>query len=153
TFCFLHEIEGMVNNNLIRGGSLDNALVIVDHKLDDGQLKKLATLFHRDDIEVEEGYLNNVSLRYKNEPARHKLLDVVGDLALIGTPIKAKIIATKPSHASNVAFARKIKNFIRESKNMNGIPSYDPNKQPVYDIRKIERSLPHKYPFLLVDKI
>ena len=153
TFCFLHEVEELVDNNLIRGGSLDNALVIVDHKIDDRKLKKLATIFNRSDIEVEEGYLNNVSLRYKNEPARHKLLDVMGDLALIGIPIKAKVIATRPGHSSNVAFAKKIKNYIKEAKSSNGIPKYDPNKPPVYDIRKIERSLPHKYPFLFVDKI
>ncbi len=153
TFCFLHEIENLVDSNLIRGGSLDNALVIVDHKIEANQLKKLATLFNRDDIEVEEGYLNNVALRYQNEPARHKLLDIVGDLALIGTPIKAKILATRPGHSANIEFAKKIKKFIRESKNMKDIPTYDPNQQPLFDIRKIERSLPHKYPFLLVDKI
>jgi UDP-3-O-[3-hydroxymyristoyl] N-acetylglucosamine deacetylase/3-hydroxyacyl-[acyl-carrier-protein] dehydratase len=127
--------------------------VIVDHKIEANQLKKLATLFNRDDIEVEEGYLNNVALRYQNEPARHKLLDIVGDLALIGTPIKAKILATRPGHSANIEFAKKIKKFIRESKNMKDIPTYDPNQQPLFDIRKIERSLPHKYPFLLVDKI
>lgn len=153
TFCFLHEIEALVDNNLIRGGSLDNALVIVDHKIEDLQLKKLAALFNRDDIEVEEGYLNNVELRYRNEPARHKLLDVVGDLALIGVPIKAKIIASRPGHSTNIAFAKKIKNFIKEAKTMKDIPVYDPNQPPLYDTRKIERSLPHKYPFLLIDKI
>jgi UDP-3-O-[3-hydroxymyristoyl] N-acetylglucosamine deacetylase/3-hydroxyacyl-[acyl-carrier-protein] dehydratase len=153
TFCFLHEIEALVANNLIRGGSLDNALVIVDHKIEDKELKKLASIFNREDIEVEEGYLNNVELRYQNEPARHKLLDVVGDLALIGTPIKAKIFASRPGHSTNIAFAKKIKNFIKESKAMKDIPVYDPNQPPLYDIRKIERSLPHKYPFLLVDKI
>jgi UDP-3-O-[3-hydroxymyristoyl] N-acetylglucosamine deacetylase/3-hydroxyacyl-[acyl-carrier-protein] dehydratase len=153
TFCFLHEIESLVDSNLIRGGSLDNALVIVDHKIEGPQLKKLAGIFNRQDIEVEEGYLNNVELRYRNEPARHKLLDVVGDLALIGTPIKARILATRPGHSTNIAFAKKIKNFIKESKAMKDIPVYDPNLPPIYDTKKIERSLPHKYPFLLIDKI
>ncbi|MBA3648186.1 MAG: bifunctional UDP-3-O-[3-hydroxymyristoyl] N-acetylglucosamine deacetylase/3-hydroxyacyl-ACP dehydratase [Chitinophagales bacterium] len=153
TFCFLHEIEDLVEHNLIRGGSLNNALVIVDHVVAEEKLKKLATLFNRNDIEVEEGYLNNVALRYTNEPARHKLLDVIGDLALIGTPIHAKIIASKPGHSTNIAFAKKIKNAIKESKAMKDIPIYDPNQPPIYDTRKIERSLPHKYPFLLVDKI
>ena len=153
TFCFLHELETLVDNNLIRGGTLDNALVIVDHKLEDSQLKKLATLFNRNDIEVEEGYLNNVELRYRNEPARHKLMDVIGDLALVGTPIRAKIIASRPGHSTNIAFAKKIKNFIKESKAMKDVPFYDPNQPPLYDIKKIERALPHKYPFLLIDKI
>src|SRR5205814_5642543 len=105
------------------------------------------------DIEVEEGYLNNVELSYRNEPARHKLLDVVGDLALIGTPIKAKIFASRPGHAANIAFAKMVKQHIKESKTMKNVPQYDPNLPPLMDIRKIERSLPHKYPFLLVDKI
>src|SRR6185295_14041537 len=104
-------------------------------------------------IEVEEGYLNSVELRYRNEPARHKLLDVVGDLALIGTPIKAKIIATRPGHAANIEFAKMVKAHIKECKTMKDVPQYDPNQQPLMDTRKIEKSLPHKYPFLLVDKI
>ncbi|MBS1656648.1 MAG: bifunctional UDP-3-O-[3-hydroxymyristoyl] N-acetylglucosamine deacetylase/3-hydroxyacyl-ACP dehydratase [Chitinophagales bacterium] len=153
TFCFLHEIEHLVDSNLIRGGSLDNALVIVDHKIEDSQLRKLAQFFQKDDIEVEEGYLNNVELRYRNEPARHKLLDIVGDLALIGVPLKAKIIATRPGHAANIEFARKIKAHIKEQKNMKHIPQYDPNQPPLMDTRMIARSLPHKYPFLLVDKV
>ncbi|HYV91381.1 MAG TPA: bifunctional UDP-3-O-[3-hydroxymyristoyl] N-acetylglucosamine deacetylase/3-hydroxyacyl-ACP dehydratase [Chitinophagales bacterium] len=153
TFCFLHEIEGLMDSNLIRGGSLDNALVIVDHKIEDSKLKRLAAFFHKDDIEVEEGYLNNVELRYRNEPARHKLLDVVGDLALIGTPIKAKIYATRPGHAANIEFAKKVKAHIKETKTLKDVPQYDPNLPALMDIRKIERSLPHKYPFLLVDKI
>ncbi|MFI5134961.1 MAG: bifunctional UDP-3-O-[3-hydroxymyristoyl] N-acetylglucosamine deacetylase/3-hydroxyacyl-ACP dehydratase, partial [Chitinophagales bacterium] len=153
TFCFLHEIEHLVDSNLIRGGSLDNALVIVDRKIDDTKLRKLAALFHKDDIEVEEGYLNHVELRYKNEPARHKLLDVVGDLALIGVPVKAKIIATRPGHAANIEFARRIKAHIKENKSMKNVPQYDPAQPPIMDTRMIARSLPHKYPFLLVDKV
>ncbi|MCS6990833.1 MAG: bifunctional UDP-3-O-[3-hydroxymyristoyl] N-acetylglucosamine deacetylase/3-hydroxyacyl-ACP dehydratase [Chitinophagales bacterium] len=153
TFCFLHEIESLLDKNLIRGGSLDNALVIVDRKIDEQRLRKLAVLFNREDIEVEEGYLNNVTLRYRNEPARHKLLDIVGDLALVGYPFKAKIIAHRPGHAANIEFAKLIKAHIKENKQMKNIPQYDPNAPPVMDIRKIARYLPHKYPFLLVDKI
>jgi UDP-3-O-[3-hydroxymyristoyl] N-acetylglucosamine deacetylase/3-hydroxyacyl-[acyl-carrier-protein] dehydratase len=154
TFCFLHEIENLVENNLIRGGSLDNALVIVDRKVEQSQLQKLAGFFNRDEMEViDGGYLNNVELRYSNEPARHKLLDVIGDLALIGTPIKARIMASRPGHSTNIAFAKQIKALIREQKNMKQIPQYDANQPPVYDIKMISRALPHKYPFLLVDKI
>jgi len=102
---------------------------------------------------VEEGYLNNVELRYRNEPARHKLLDIVGDLALIGMPLKAKIIASRPGHAANIEFARKIKAHIKEQKFMKHIPQYDPNQPPLMDTKMISRSLPHKYPFLLVDKV
>ena len=118
------------------------------------ELKHLQEYFHKPDIQVDkEGYLNNVTLRYQNEPARHKLLDVVGDLALVGVPLKAKIIGSKPGHSTNVAFAKKIKSMIKEQKNQKSIPHYDPNATPIFDIRKIEKSLPHKYPFLLVDKI
>ncbi|HAP00508.1 MAG TPA: UDP-3-O-[3-hydroxymyristoyl] N-acetylglucosamine deacetylase [Bacteroidetes bacterium] len=153
TFCFLHEIEGLVKNNLIKGGDLDNAIVVVEKKPDEETLLKLKTLFGKNDVQVKEGYLTNTSLRYENEPARHKLLDVVGDLALIGFPVKAKIVGSRPGHSTNVAFAKKIKTMIKEMKNGKMAPFYDPNIPPVYDIRMIERSLPHKYPFLLVDKI
>jgi len=154
TFCFLHEVDYLVKNNLIKGGDLDNALVVVDRQLQNGELKKLQEYFNKPDIEVGgEGYLNNVQLRYQNEPARHKLLDVVGDLALVGVPLKAKIIGSKPGHSTNVAFAKKIKNMIKEQRNVKNIPHYDPNATPIYDIRRIEKNLPHKYPFLLVDKI
>ncbi len=154
TFCFLHEIEGLVKNNLIKGGDLDNAIVVVEKKPDADTLAKLNKLFDRDDVKVNsEGYLNNTELRYDNEPARHKLLDVVGDLALIGSPVMAHITGSRPGHSTNVAFAKKIKTMIKEMKNGKMAPFYDPNTPPVYDIRQIERALPHKYPFLLVDKI
>lgn len=154
TFCFLHELQLLLDNNLIKGGDLNNAIVVVDRMVSEEELKHLAKYFDKPDIEVkQEGILNNIDLRYPNEPARHKLLDVVGDLALIGTPIKAKIYASRPGHSTNIEFARKIKNFIKASKTKNQIPNYDPNKVPVMDIRAIERSLPHKYPFLLIDKI
>jgi UDP-3-O-[3-hydroxymyristoyl] N-acetylglucosamine deacetylase / 3-hydroxyacyl-[acyl-carrier-protein] dehydratase len=155
TFCFLHELDYLFEQNLIKGGDTDNAIVVVDKVVDDAELSRLAKKFNKPKIAVlKEGILNNVELRYSNEPARHKLLDIVGDLALIGTPIKAKIIASRPGHTNNVQFAKKIKNHIREQKGKNkNIPFYDVNKKPVYDINQIAKNLPHKYPFLLVDKI
>jgi UDP-3-O-[3-hydroxymyristoyl] N-acetylglucosamine deacetylase/3-hydroxyacyl-[acyl-carrier-protein] dehydratase len=154
TFCFLHEVEFLVKNNLIKGGDLDNAIVVVDKTPQPELLNNLQQYFNKPHVIVEkEGYLNNIQLRFQNEPARHKLLDVVGDLALIGMPIKAKIIGSKPGHSTNVAFAKKIKKMIKEQRNAKLAPVYDPNQPPVYDIRMIERNLPHQYPFLLVDKI
>ena len=154
TFCFLHELEMLVDNDLIKGGDLNNAIVVVDKAIDEVELEKLAKLFNRKDIKVQdEGILNNVELRHANEPARHKLLDVVGDLALIGTPIKAKVIATKPGHAANIGFAKKVKKYIKDRKQKMDIPVYDPTKEPVYDLTQIQQLLPHAHPFLLVDKI
>ena len=154
TFCFLHELEYLLDNNLIKGGDLNNAIVIVDRLVTEEELSRLAKLFNRPTVFVEkEGILNNVNLRYQNEPARHKLLDVVGDLSLVGTKIKGKIFATRPGHASNVEFAKKIKAYIKSAKARNVVPEIDPNKKPIFDITQIEKALPHKYPFLLVDKI
>ncbi|HXS38394.1 MAG TPA: bifunctional UDP-3-O-[3-hydroxymyristoyl] N-acetylglucosamine deacetylase/3-hydroxyacyl-ACP dehydratase [Flavipsychrobacter sp.] len=154
TFSFLHEIEYLLNNNLIKGGDLNNAIVVVDKIVEQDELNRLAKVFNKQKIEVkQEGILNNVQLHFPNEPARHKLLDVVGDLALVGNPIKAHIIASRPGHASNVEFARRIKQFIKRNKHLSDVPSYNPNQQAIYDITQIERALPHKYPFLLVDKI
>jgi len=154
TFCFLHEVEYLLENNLIKGGDLDNAIVVVDKVLEQGELDRLAKIFNKPDIEVkQEGILNNVQLHFPNEPARHKLLDVIGDLALVGHSIKAHIIASRPGHASNVEFARKIKQYIKKNKHLSDIPHYDPNQPAIYDITQIERALPHKFPFLLVDKI
>ncbi|MEX0967807.1 MAG: bifunctional UDP-3-O-[3-hydroxymyristoyl] N-acetylglucosamine deacetylase/3-hydroxyacyl-ACP dehydratase [Bacteroidia bacterium] len=154
TFCFLHELEQLVEHNLIKGGDLNNAIVIVDRKVSEEELSHLAKLFNKHSIQVKkEGILNNVELRYQNEPARHKLLDLVGDLALIGTPLKAQIMAARPGHAANVAFARKIKRFMQKTRRKNKSPHYDPNQTPIFDAREIERILPHKYPFLLVDKV
>jgi UDP-3-O-[3-hydroxymyristoyl] N-acetylglucosamine deacetylase/3-hydroxyacyl-[acyl-carrier-protein] dehydratase len=117
-------------------------------------MQRLKKIFNKDNIEVKsEGYLNNLELRFPNEPARHKLLDVIGDLALIGYPIKGRIIANRPGHRSNVEFAKKIKQHIKKNKHTKGIPVYDPTKPPVYDLPYIEKRLPHRYPFLLVDKI
>ena len=153
TFCFLHELEALLDNNLIKGGDINNAIVVVDKPVTDEEMTRLAKAFGRDKMKVSEGYLNNLELRFPNEPARHKLLDVIGDLALIGYPIKGKIIANRPGHSTNVEFARKIKQYIKKSKQTKGIPVYNPNQPPVYDQQFIEKKLPHRYPFLLVDKI
>ena len=154
TFCFLHELEYLLENNLIKGGDLNNAIVVVDKVVENSQLEHLAKVFNKQKIEVKsEGILNNIQLRYPNEPARHKLLDVVGDLALIGYPIKARIIANRPGHSSNVEFAKKIKQYIKKNKNIKDVPVYDPSATPVYTLEQIEKTLPHRHPFLLVDKI
>jgi UDP-3-O-[3-hydroxymyristoyl] N-acetylglucosamine deacetylase/3-hydroxyacyl-[acyl-carrier-protein] dehydratase len=141
TFCFLHELEALLANNLIKGGDINNAIVVVDKPVTEDEMGK------------SEGYLNNLELRFPNEPARHKLLDVVGDLALIGYPIKSHVIANRPGHSSNVAFAKLIKQYIKKNKHTKNVPVYDPNQQPVYSTTQIEKVLPHRYPFLLVDKI
>jgi UDP-3-O-[3-hydroxymyristoyl] N-acetylglucosamine deacetylase/3-hydroxyacyl-[acyl-carrier-protein] dehydratase len=154
TFCFLHELEMLLDNNLIKGGDLNNAIVIVDKPVDDKEMLRLKKIFGKDKIEVKsEGYLNNLELRFPNEPARHKLLDIVGDLALTGFPVKAHIIANRPGHRSNVEFAKKIKQYIKKNKQYRGVPVYDPAKPPVYSQQFIEKNLPHRYPFSLVDKI
>jgi UDP-3-O-[3-hydroxymyristoyl] N-acetylglucosamine deacetylase/3-hydroxyacyl-[acyl-carrier-protein] dehydratase len=152
TFCFLHELEMLHENNLIKGGDLNNAIVVVDRVVKENELESLAKLFNKPKVEVKkEGILNNVELRYRNEPARHKLLDLVGDLALVGRPIKAQILAARPGHAANVAFARKLKKAMLESDSK--VPAYDPKLPPVLNIKQIQSRLPHRYPFLLVDKI
>lgn len=154
TFCFLHELEYLLDNDLIKGGDLSNAIVVVDKVVGDDELKRLAEVFNKQNIKVKhEGILNNIQLHFSNEPARHKLLDVVGDLALVGNAIRAHIIASRPGHASNVEFAKKIKEYIRANRHLSDVPHYDPNQEAIYDITHIEKSLPHKYPFLLVDKI
>jgi len=154
TFCFLHELEYLLQHDLIKGGDLSNAIVVVDKPVTEEELARLATVFNKPTIEVKhEGILNNIQMHFPNEPARHKLLDVVGDLALIGYSINAHIIASRPGHASNVEFARKIKAYIKKNKHLSDIPHYDPNQPAIYDITAIEKALPHKYPFLLVDKI
>ncbi|MBC7874936.1 MAG: bifunctional UDP-3-O-[3-hydroxymyristoyl] N-acetylglucosamine deacetylase/3-hydroxyacyl-ACP dehydratase, partial [Ferruginibacter sp.] len=154
TFCFLHELEMLLDNNLIKGGDVNNAIVIVDKPVDKKEMDRLKKIFNKENIEVKsEGYLNNLELRFPNEPARHKLLDVIGDLALIGYPIKGRIIANRPGHSTNVEFAKKIKQYIKKNKHTKGIPVYDPTSPPVYDQRYIEKKLPHRFPFALVDKI
>ncbi len=157
TFCFLHELEMLLDNNLIKGGDLNNAIVIVDREIEDEEVEHLAKLFNKEKVEVKkEGILNNVDLRFHNEPARHKLLDMVGDLALVGTPLKAHILAARPGHRANVEFAKKIKRVIereRKNKKDGNSPHYDPNITPVFGHKEIAKILPHKHPFLLVDKV
>jgi UDP-3-O-[3-hydroxymyristoyl] N-acetylglucosamine deacetylase/3-hydroxyacyl-[acyl-carrier-protein] dehydratase len=154
TFCFLHELEMLLENNLIKGGDINNAIVIVDKKVTEEEMHRLAEAFGRENMEIKSGgYLNNLELRFPNEPARHKLLDVVGDLALIGYPIKGHVIASRPGHSTNVDFAKKIKQYIRKNKHLKNTPVYDPNQQPIFSSQQIEKTLPHRYPFLLVDKI
>ena len=154
TFCFLHELEALLKNDLIKGGDINNAIVVVDQPVSEQEMSRLAKVFKRDKIEVKsEGYLNNLELRFPNEPARHKLLDVIGDLALIGYPIKARIIANRPGHSSNVEFAKKIKQYIKKNKHVKDVPVYDPTATPVFALEQIEKTLPHRHPFLFVDKI
>ena len=152
TFCFLHEIEDLFKKNLIKGGDLDNAIVIVDKVIDEKKLKEISQLLGKKNIKVDkQGILNNIKLKYNNEPARHKLLDIVGDLALVGRPIKGHIIAARPGHKSNIEFSKILKNFIKK-RNINA-PKYDPNQKPVFDINGVKNIMKHRYPFLLVDKI
>lgn len=154
TFVFLHELEMLYKQNLIKGGDLTNAIVIVDRDVKDGELDYLADLLHKPKVSVneQEGILNNIKLHHPNEMARHKLLDVVGDLALIGRPIKAQILAARPGHAANVAFAKKIKKLIQKNA-ANQVPQYDSTQPPVLDINRISQLLPHRYPFQMIDKI
>lgn len=154
TFCFLHEVEFLLNNNLIKGGSIDNAIVIVNKTPDNATLKRLSALFNKTNISVlKEGILNNVKLQFQNEPARHKLLDMIGDLTLLGRPLKAKIIGSRPGHKANVEMVKLIKKYAKQNRFKNKIPKYNLELKPLYDINKISKILPHKYPFLLVDKI
>ncbi|MBC7449462.1 MAG: bifunctional UDP-3-O-[3-hydroxymyristoyl] N-acetylglucosamine deacetylase/3-hydroxyacyl-ACP dehydratase [Hymenobacteraceae bacterium] len=153
TFCFLHELETLFKQNLIKGGDLDNAIVVVDRVVQEEELQHLADLLGKPVVKVQkEGILNNTELRFKNEPARHKLLDLIGDLALVGRPLKGQILAARPGHAANVALAKKIKRKMKEAATSN-VPSYDPSRVPVMDINRIMQFLPHRYPFLMIDKV
>ena len=154
TFCFLHELEALLEHDLIKGGDINNAIVVVDKPVTSEEMGRLAKVFKREKIEVKsEGYLNNLELRFPNEPARHKLLDVIGDLALSGYPIKARIIANRPGHSSNVEFAKKIKQYIKKNKHVKDVPVFNPSITPVFNLEQIEKILPHRYPFLFIDKI
>ncbi|MBS1646658.1 MAG: bifunctional UDP-3-O-[3-hydroxymyristoyl] N-acetylglucosamine deacetylase/3-hydroxyacyl-ACP dehydratase [Bacteroidetes bacterium] len=155
TFVFLHELEMLLQHNLIKGGDLDNAIVLVDKELPKEKLDHLRKVFHKekDHIDVKRGVLNNTKLHHYNEPARHKLLDIVGDLALVGKPMKVHILAARPGHAGNVAFAKKIKELIKKEKKEGNIPQYDTSAPALYNTVDIMKILPHRYPFLLVDKI
>jgi UDP-3-O-[3-hydroxymyristoyl] N-acetylglucosamine deacetylase/3-hydroxyacyl-[acyl-carrier-protein] dehydratase len=154
TFCFLHEVEVLREQGLIKGGNLDNAIVIVDREISDSELKRLTQKLGIKESVIlgTNGILNNKELRYKNEPARHKLLDVLGDLALIGAPLKAQILAARPGHASNIEFAKRIRKLYQQKKL---VKRYQHVKKEgvVFDTDAIRRILPHRYPFLLVDKI
>jgi UDP-3-O-[3-hydroxymyristoyl] N-acetylglucosamine deacetylase/3-hydroxyacyl-[acyl-carrier-protein] dehydratase len=153
TFSFLHELETLLEHGLIKGGDLNNAIVYVDKEISDETMEKLKVAFGKDSIAVKpNGVLDNLTLHYPNEAARHKLLDVVGDLALIGTRIKGKVIANKPGHFVNTQFAKKLSKIIKIEQR-NQVPVYDLNKEPLMDIHKIMAMLPHRPPFLLVDRI
>ncbi len=157
TFVFLRELEALLQHNLIKGGDLDNAIVLVDSELPAEKLDHLRKVFNKPNVEVKgRGVLNNTKLHFYNEPARHKLLDIVGDLALVGKPLKIHILAARPGHAGNVDFAKKIKQMIREEnmrKKKNIHEPYNLNKTPLYDVNQIQKILPHRQPFLFVDKI
>jgi UDP-3-O-[3-hydroxymyristoyl] N-acetylglucosamine deacetylase / 3-hydroxyacyl-[acyl-carrier-protein] dehydratase len=152
TFVFLHELEQLAKLGLIKGGDLDNAIVIVDHEMPQEDINRLSALFNQPKIEVKEGILNNVELRFNNEPARHKMLDMIGDLALVGRWFRAKIIATRPGHMANVEFAKILRQMMKKQMLKKTIPVYDPGKKPIYDINQIMEKLPHRPPFLLIDK-
>jgi UDP-3-O-[3-hydroxymyristoyl] N-acetylglucosamine deacetylase/3-hydroxyacyl-[acyl-carrier-protein] dehydratase len=153
TFSFLHELEALLQNGLIKGGDLNNAIVYVDKEISPETIESLKVAFGKDTISVKpNGILDNLTLHYPNEAARHKLLDVIGDLALIGTRIKGKVIANKPGHFVNTQFAKKMSKIIKIEQR-NHVPVYDLNKEPLMDINKIMSMLPHRPPFLLVDRI
>lgn len=154
TFVFVREIEALLEQNLIKGGDLDNAIVIADQPVSQDKLDTLAQKLNKPSVKVEsEGILNTSKLKFKNEPARHKLLDVIGDTALLGKPIKGRILATKPGHRSNVNFTQLLKKHYLEQRKLKGRPKYDPNQTPVFDSVQIAAWLPHRFPFLLIDKI
>jgi len=153
TFVFFHELELLLKHNLIKGGDLHNAIVIMENEVTQEELDRMADLFNKPHVKVKEGVLNNVDLRFSNEPARHKLLDIMGDLSLIGRPIKGKIVASRPGHYANTQLARIIKENIKKEESRIAIPQYDPKQKPLYDINQIKGLLPHRYPFLLIDKI
>ena len=153
TFSFLHELESLLNNGLIKGGDLNNAIVYVDKEISPETMENLKKAFNKERISVKEnGILDNLTLHYPNEAARHKLLDIIGDLSLIGTRIQGKIIANKPGHFVNTQFAKKLSKLIKLEER-NNVPTYDINKEPVLNIHGIMDLLPHRPPFLLVDKI
>ncbi len=154
TFCFLHEVESLIDQGLIKGGDLDSAIVIVDRKLEKNELKELKRKLEiKEDIELgDSGILNNKTLRFKNEPCRHKLLDLLGDLALVGVPIKAQILAARPGHQSNIEFARMLHNIYKKQR-LTKRYSDVTKKGIIFDINAIKKILPHRYPFLLVDGI
>jgi len=154
TFVFLHELEMLAKQNLIKGGNLDNAIVIVDRPVPQEELDRLAALLNKPKVSVRsEGVLNNTELRFRNEPARHKLLDLLGDLALIGMPLKGRIIASRTGHHANTEFVKLIRKMIKKEALKPAVPRVDLNAPPLLDTQQIMKILPHRPPFLLVDKI
>jgi len=154
TFVFLHELEFLLANNLIKGGDLSNAIIFVDREMSQEELDRLAKLFNKPTVKVlKKGILNNVELNFENEPARHKLLDLIGDLALAGVPLKGHVIAKRPGHKANVEFAKIIKRHMTEKEKNRFLPPFDIYAEPIFDINQIKKLLPHRPPFLLVDKI
>ncbi len=153
TFSFLHELETLLEHGLIKGGDLNNAIVYVDKEISNDTIEKLKVAFNKDSIAVKpNGILDNLTLHYPNEAARHKLLDVLGDLALVGTRIRGKVIANKPGHYINTQFAKKLSKIIKIEKR-NNVPDIDLNQEPLMDVNKIMDMLPHRQPFLLLDKV
>ena len=152
TFCFLHELEPLLKMNLIKGGDLDNAIVVVENPVSDEQLEHLKRVFNKDDIRVTGGYLNNLELRASNELARHKLLDLLGDFALLGMRIKGRVWASRPGHYANTEFMKQILLSIRRNGEKPAF-KYSASKAPIMDINEVRALLPHRYPFLLIDKV
>ena len=154
TFVFFHELEYLHSHNLIKGGSVDNAIVIVENPVAQENVDRMAALFNVPKLEVSQsGYLNNLELRFTNECARHKLMDVIGDLALCGYRLKGRVVASKPGHGVNTAAAKLLKKYAKNYFAKKDIPIYDSTAKPVVDINGIKKLLPHRYPFLMVDKI
>ncbi|MCL4482430.1 MAG: bifunctional UDP-3-O-[3-hydroxymyristoyl] N-acetylglucosamine deacetylase/3-hydroxyacyl-ACP dehydratase [Bacteroidetes bacterium] len=154
TFVFVRELEALLKNNLVKGGDLDNAIVIMDQEMHQDELNRIADLFHHEHIQVNEiGILNNLKLRFDNECARHKVLDLIGDLALLGKRIKGRIIARRPGHLANTEFTKLLMKECQRGLAESAPPEYNPNKEPLYDVNAIKRMLPHRNPFLLLDKV
>ena len=154
TFVFFHELEPLFRMGLIRGGDLENAVVILEREVEQEEIDRIAKMFNKPGITKHNaGVLNNTKLRYPNEPARHKLLDLMGDLALVGQPIKGKVVATRPGHYSNTRLARLVRQQIKRQATKKEIPLLDTTRPAVMDIQQIKKLLPHRFPFLMVDKI
>jgi len=154
TFVFFHELEPLFKMGLIKGGDLDNAIVILDKEVEQSEIDRIAKLFNRPGISTHTaGILNNTELRYPNEPARHKLLDIMGDLALVGHPIRGKVVATRPGHYANTRLAKLMRQEMKKATSKRNIPVYDPSQPPVFTVEEIKKRLPHRFPFLMVDKL
>jgi len=154
TFVFFHELEPLFKMGLIKGGDLDNAIVILEKEVEQSEIDRIAKLFNRPGISTHTaGILNNTELRYPNEPARHKLLDIMGDLALVGHPIKGKVVATRPGHLANTRLAKVMRQEMKKALMKKDIPVYDPSQPPVLSLEEVRKRLPHRFPFLLVDKV